>query len=67
MSWKLVETGDGDRDDREQAENRESALSIFPAFTSFCGESDTNVGEKVELPFDMGEDIVADGLDACAS
>lgn len=65
MSWELEETGDGDRDGREQAESKESALSIFPVLTSFGDGSDAKVGEGVEFPFELGEEVVDEGLDAC--
>lgn len=62
MSWEF---GEGDREGREQAENKESARSIFPVLTSFDEVSDVNVGESVGLAFDTGEDVIDGGLDAC--
>ena len=61
MSWGLG--GDDDRDDRERADNMESARSIFPVLTSFGNESDAKVGESVGLPFEAGEEVVEEGLD----
>jgi len=57
--------GDGDRDDRERPDNRESARSIFPVLVSFGNGSDANVGERVGLPLELGEEVVDEGLDAC--
>jgi hypothetical protein len=60
VSWEF---GEGDREGREPAENKESARSIFPVLTSFDEVSD--VGESVGLAFDTGEDVIDGGLDAC--
>lgn len=65
MSWGLEEIGDDGRDGREQAESKESALSILPILTSFVGGSDAKAGESAGLPFDPGDEVVEEGLDAC--
>ena len=57
--------GDGDRDGRERADSMESARSIFPVFTSFGNGSDVDVGERVGLPFEAGDEVVDEGLDEC--
>lgn len=63
MSGGLEGLGDDDRAGREQADNMESARSIFPVLTSFGNGSDASVGESVGLPFEIGEEVVDEGLD----
>lgn len=65
MSWELEGFGGGDLDGREQAESNESARSIFPVFTSFGDGSDATAGEGVGIPFDAGEEVADEDLDAC--
>lgn len=60
MSWGLEWFGDDDRDGREQADNMESARSIFPVLTSGA-----KAGEGVGLPFETGDEVVEEGLDVC--
>ena len=43
----------------------ESARSIFPVLTSFGKVAGANVGERVGLPFEPGEEVVDGGLDVC--
>jgi hypothetical protein len=61
----MEEFGGGDLNGREQAESKESARSIFPVLTSFNDESNATAIEGVGIPFDAGEMVADEDLDAC--